>query len=105
MVKARAGSEEHASWDAFVESSRAWRVNRGLREFLAAARETARATGEADGALAAHLDFAERKLDELDPVEPYAASAARRTLVGAFATGINRPGDVVSGLSLSPRPD
>ncbi len=68
MAEARARHEERARWDAFVDATRAWRVSRELREFLAAARDPARAPGVADGALAAPLAFAERKLDELDPL-------------------------------------
>ena len=60
---------QHARWEAFLKNSRVWRAVREHREFLARARDTCRATGAAaEGALAAHLDFAERKLVELAPL-------------------------------------
>lgn len=69
MAAARTRYDEQARWEAFEESSSAWHAIQRHREFLAAARE---AVGALDGphrdGLAAHLDFAERRLDEVDPL-------------------------------------
>jgi hypothetical protein len=51
LVEAKASYDEQARWDAFLESSRAWRAVREHRKFLAAAREAARVAGDADGML------------------------------------------------------
>ncbi len=69
MAMAKVAYEEQSRWDAFVETSRDWRAMRRHREFLACAREAAASLdGTAHDDLVAHLDFAERRLDELDPI-------------------------------------
>lgn len=69
MVDARARYDEQARWDAFDRSSRAWRAVTDGRGFLAAARRAIDGDpGAARHGLVAHLDFAERRLDELDPI-------------------------------------
>lgn len=69
MAEARARYAEHARWEAFVQRSRDWHAVVAHREFLGAAREAAsRYQGPACDDLVAHLDFAERRLDELDPI-------------------------------------
>ncbi len=69
MAAARTRYDEQARWDAFAESSSEWHAIQRHREFLAAAREAAGALDvpHSDG-LTAHFDFAERRLDEADPL-------------------------------------
>lgn len=69
MAAARTRYDEQARWEAFAESSSEWHAIRRHREFLAAAREAAGALDSpySDG-LASHFDFAERKLDQADPL-------------------------------------
>ena len=63
------GTDEQARWEAFAESSSEWRAIQRPREFLAAAREAAGALDGPHGdRLAAHFEFAERRLDEADPL-------------------------------------
>ena len=70
MAAARARYDEQAHWEAFEGSSREWQAIRRHRTFLAAAREAAGALdGPRGDELVAHLDFAERRLDEADPLE------------------------------------
>jgi hypothetical protein len=69
MAMAKVAHEEQSRWDAFVATSRDWHAIRRHREFLACAREAAASLdGMAHDDLVAHLDFAERRLDELDPI-------------------------------------
>ena len=69
MAAARARYDEQAHWEAFEGSSREWQAIRRHRTFLAAAREAAGALeGPRRDELVAHLDFAERRLDEADPL-------------------------------------
>jgi hypothetical protein len=69
MAAARARYDEQARWEAFEGSSNAWHAIRRHRAFLAAAREAAGALdGRRRDELVAHLDFAERRLDEADPL-------------------------------------
>ena len=69
MAAAKSRYDEQARWEAFEGSSEAWHAIARHREFLGAAREAA---GAVDGArrdeLLARLDFAERRLDEADPL-------------------------------------
>lgn len=69
MAAARTRYDEQARWEAFEESSSAWHAIQRHRDFLAAAREAVGAldSSHRDG-LAAHVDFAERRLDEADPL-------------------------------------
>ena len=69
MAMAKNAYEEQSRWDAFVETSRDWHAIRRHREFLACAREAAASLDRiAHDDLVAYLDFAERRLDELDPI-------------------------------------
>lgn len=69
MAAARARYDEQARWEAFEESSRAWHAIQRHRAFLAAAREAAGALdGRRRDEVVAHLDFAARRLDEVDPL-------------------------------------
>ena len=69
MAAARARYVERARWEAFEAASPVWHAVRRHRAFLAAARETAGALdGPRRDELAAHLDFAERRLDAADPI-------------------------------------
>ena len=69
MAVAKTRYDEQARWEAFAESSSEWYATQRQREFLAAAREAACALdGPHRDGLAAHLDFAERRLDEADPL-------------------------------------
>ena len=69
MATARARYYEQARWEAFEGSSTEWHAIRRHRAFLAAAREAAGALdGPRRDELVAHLDFAEHKLDEADPL-------------------------------------
>lgn len=69
MVEARRRCVEHARWDDFQRRSREWRRLTEGRAFLAAMREAVGAyAGPQRDDLVAHLDFAEARLDELDPV-------------------------------------
>ena len=69
MTEARARYDEQSRWEAFVQRSREWGAVRGDRDFLAVAREAAtKLEGSSRGDLDAYLDFAETRLDELDPV-------------------------------------
>ena len=70
MTEARARYDKKARWDAFAQRSNDWDALRRHREFLAAARDAvSRVEGPERSDLEAHLDFAERRLDELDPVK------------------------------------
>lgn len=69
MAAARARFDEQARWEAFERSSREWHAIRRHRAFLPAARGAAGALdGPRRDELLAHLDFAERRLDEADPL-------------------------------------
>ncbi len=69
MAEARRRYDERVRWDAFVQRSRDWRDVAAHREFVAAAREALAAyEGPAHEELAAQLEFAQRKLDALDPL-------------------------------------
>jgi hypothetical protein len=69
MAAARTRYDEQGRWEVFAESSSEWHAIQRHREFLAAAREAARALdGPHSDGLAAHFDFAERRLDEADPL-------------------------------------
>jgi hypothetical protein len=69
MDAARARYDEQARWEAFEASSEAWYAIGRQRTFLAAAREAAdRLDGPRRDELAAHLEFAERRLDRADPL-------------------------------------
>lgn len=68
MVEARRRYDAQARWDEFQRRSRDWQAIAGHREFLAAVRGAVggyRASEHDE--LVAHLDFAERRLDESDP--------------------------------------
>jgi hypothetical protein len=70
MAAARARYDERACWEAFERASTAWREVQRHREFIAAAREAAGSLGgPRRDELAAHLDFAQRRLDEADPIQ------------------------------------
>jgi hypothetical protein len=61
--------DEQARWEAFAESSSAWHAIQRHRAFLAVAREAASVLdGPHSNGLSAHFDFAERRLDEADPL-------------------------------------
>lgn len=67
MEDARLRYEEHVRWDAFERRSSGWRAVGSHREFLAAARSALDGyQGQERGAIVAQLDFAERRLDQLD---------------------------------------
>lgn len=69
MAEARRRYDDRIRWDAFVQRSRDWRDVAAHREFLAAAREAlVEYSGPRREDLAAHLEFAQRRLDELDPI-------------------------------------
>jgi hypothetical protein len=69
MAAARARYDEQARWEAFERSSTEWHAIQRHRAFLAAAREAAGALdGPRRDELVAHLDYAERRLDEADPL-------------------------------------
>jgi len=70
MLEARRRYDEQARWDDFQRRSRDWQAIAGHREFLAAVREAAGGCrGPQRDELVAHLDFAERRLDESDPIK------------------------------------
>ncbi len=69
MAAARARYDEQARWEAFEEACSEWHATRRHRKFLAAAREAANTLdGPRRAELVAHLDFAERRLEEADPL-------------------------------------
>lgn len=69
MATARARYDDETRWEAFQGSSQAWYAIARHREFIAAAREAAAAVdGSRRDEFLAHLDFAERRLDEADPI-------------------------------------
>ena len=69
MAEATARYDKHARWEAFMQRSSDWGGVTRHREFLAAAREAvSRVEGPVRGDLEAHLAFAERRLNEIDPV-------------------------------------
>ncbi len=68
MAEARVRYDEHVRWDAFERRSDDWHAVKRHREFLAAARVAlGRYRGLACEDVVAQLDFAERRLDQLDP--------------------------------------
>lgn len=69
MAEARDRYFEQVRWDTFVQRSRDWRAVTRHREFLAAARSAVDGyQGPARDDLLAHLDSAERRLDDIDPI-------------------------------------
>jgi hypothetical protein len=69
VAAARARYDEQARWEAFEAASTSWDAVARHRAFLAAAREAAGSLDERlRGELLAHLDFAEKKLDQADPL-------------------------------------
>jgi hypothetical protein len=69
MAEAKARYTEQARWEDFVQRSHDWHGVVAHREFLGAARGAAsRYQGPERDDLVAHLAFAERRLDELDPI-------------------------------------
>ena len=69
MAAARSRYDEQARWEAFEAASRSWETIARHRAFLAAAREAAGALDERRREeLLVHLDFAERRLDQADPL-------------------------------------
>ncbi len=69
MAEARVRHDERAHWDAFEQCSSDWHALNRHREFLAAARDALVSyQGEERDAIVAHLDSAERRLDQLDPI-------------------------------------
>ncbi len=69
MAEARARYDEQARWEAFEAASAAWDAVVRHRAFLAAARKVASVLdGPRRDELAMHLDFAQRRLDEADPL-------------------------------------
>jgi hypothetical protein len=69
MAEARAQYAEQARWEAFKQRSDEWHAVVEHREFLVAARTAvSRCEVPAHADLVAHLDFAERRLEELDPI-------------------------------------
>lgn len=69
MAAARARYDEHARWEAFEAVSKAWAAVTRDRAFLASAREVAATLdGPPRDELLAHLDFAQQRLDEADPL-------------------------------------
>lgn len=69
MVTAKRRYDEYAGWEHFRECSRQWRSIGQHRELLAAARSVVDQIDDPQRAhVFAQLDFAERTLDELDPL-------------------------------------
>lgn len=69
MAEARDRYVEQVRWDRFVQRSRDWRAVTRHREFLAVAKSAVDGyQGPARDDLLAHLDFAERRLDDIDPI-------------------------------------
>jgi hypothetical protein len=69
MAEARRRFDEQARWDDFARRSRDWEAARCHRQFLAAARDAAAGLEPAQRAsVEAHLDYAERRLADLDPL-------------------------------------
>ena len=69
MAEARVRHDERARWDAFEQCSSDWHAVNRHREFLAAARDAlVMYQGQERDGIVAHLDFAERRLDQLDPI-------------------------------------
>jgi hypothetical protein len=70
MAEARRRYDEQARWDEFQRRSRDWHAITGHREFLAAVRGAVEGyRGSQRDDLVARLDFAERRLDESDPIK------------------------------------
>jgi len=68
MAEARVCYDEQLRWEAFERRSDDWHAANRHRAFLAIARETLdRYQGQAHTEIAAQLDFAERRLHQLDP--------------------------------------
>ncbi len=70
MADARLRYDEQARWDGFERRSREWRAITQHRAFLAAMQAAVvEYHGPERDEVIAHLDFAERRLDETDPVK------------------------------------
>lgn len=70
MAEARRRYDEQARWDEFQRRSRDWHAITRHREFLAAVRQAVGSyrVSQRDE-LVAHLEFAERSLDDSDPIK------------------------------------
>jgi hypothetical protein len=69
MAEARTRYADQVRWDAFERRSRDWREVTRHREFLAAAKDSvSRYEGPEREGLVTQLGFAERRLDEIDPI-------------------------------------
>ena len=70
MAEARRRYDEQARWDEFQRQSRDWHAITRHREFLAAVRQAVGSyrASQCDE-LVAHLEFAERRLDDSDPIK------------------------------------
>ena len=86
MAEARLRYDEQARWEDFQQRSRGWEDVVRHRAFLAAARAAADAyQGPDRHDLVAHLDFAQRNVDAIDPLREPQRTPARGT--GAHAGG------------------
>ena len=69
MAEARRRTDDQARWDAFAQHSHDWDALRRHREFIATARAAASSLEPgARAAVEAHLEFAQRRVDGLDPL-------------------------------------
>ena len=69
MAEARRQYDQQARWEDFRQRAADWRAIADQREFLALIRAQADTGGPWPDGLVDHLDFVERRLDEIDPLK------------------------------------